>query len=242
MEMGTSVDARARVGAVAMSMNFPFAFRPVYVDHPVRGNDKAQAENYRGLYVDGGMLNNFPIHAFDTIKQTDQLYDGSKLLFRNKQTVGAYLAGDFVQGTAGDEKFLGFRLADLYAEGNPNIDQGPPVKSDRNSIYPDSLDDKKGVLGRFVQDLISTFMYPAGDGQIRFPNDMERTVYIDSTGWDAWDFSHPDIDRQNMQAISNSELPQAHKDYLRKIIGPRIATKEDVIKHARERTLARVTR
>ncbi|MCB9164300.1 MAG: patatin-like phospholipase family protein [Flavobacteriales bacterium] len=230
------------IEAVAMSMNFPFAFRPVYVDHPVRGNDKAQAEKYRGLYVDGGMLNNYPIHAFDTIKQTDHLHDGSKLLFRNKPTKGAHLAGDFVQGTAGNEKFLGFRLADLYANGDPNVDEGPPTRTEREDIYPDREDEKKGTMDRFVQDLISTFMYPGGDGQVRYPNDVERTVYIDSTGWEAWDFSHPEIDRQNIEVIKISGLPQGQKTYLREKIGPRIAIKEDLIKQAFKRTQVRVTR
>jgi len=230
------------IEAVAMSMNFPFAFRPVYVDFPVRGSDKAQAEKYRGLYVDGGMLNNYPIHAFDTIKKTDHLHDDTKLLFRNKQTIGAHLAGDFLQGTAGNEKFLGFRLADLHAGDDPNIDEAPPKDTNEGSIYPDSDEKKKGTLERYVQDLISTFMYPGGDGQLRYLNDVKRTVYIDSAGWDAWDFSHPMIDEQNQQAILNSKLPQAQKTKLLDLLAPRIQTKKDLIKHALERTLARVTR
>lgn len=46
------------VEAVGISMNLPFIFKPVrvYVDQP---------QNYNGLWIDGGILNNLPIHAFD---------------------------------------------------------------------------------------------------------------------------------------------------------------------------------
>jgi predicted acylesterase/phospholipase RssA len=52
--------------AVAISMNLPVIFKPVRVDAevPVTAfNDSATA--YQGLWVDGGVLNNLPIHAFD---------------------------------------------------------------------------------------------------------------------------------------------------------------------------------
>ena len=71
---------------------------------------------------------------------------------------------------------------------------------------------------------------------------MERTVYIDSTGWEAWDFSHPEIDRQNIEVIKISGLPQGQKTYNKEKIGPRIAIKEDLIKQAFKRTQVRVTR
>jgi len=44
------------VEAVAISMNLPFVFKPVLI----WGSDR-----YSGLWVDGGLLNNFPLHAFD---------------------------------------------------------------------------------------------------------------------------------------------------------------------------------
>ncbi|MDF1781667.1 MAG: patatin-like phospholipase family protein [Alcanivoracaceae bacterium] len=52
--------------AVGISMNLPFIFKPVHVeaDVPV-GRFNQNANDYHGLWVDGGILNNFPLHAFD---------------------------------------------------------------------------------------------------------------------------------------------------------------------------------
>ncbi|MGH9939589.1 MAG: patatin-like phospholipase family protein [Blastocatellia bacterium] len=54
--------------AVGISMNLPVLFKPVYVEADVpagRGQLNANADDYHGFWVDGGVLNNFPLHAFD---------------------------------------------------------------------------------------------------------------------------------------------------------------------------------
>ena len=59
--------------AVGISMNIPVLFKPVFVeaDVPVKIDPKTKtkynekADDYRGNWVDGGVLNNFPLHAFD---------------------------------------------------------------------------------------------------------------------------------------------------------------------------------
>lgn len=50
--------------AVAMSMSLPFVFKPVLVNFAGATSIAAEAL-YPGLWVDGGLLNNLPIHAFD---------------------------------------------------------------------------------------------------------------------------------------------------------------------------------
>jgi len=45
--------------AVAISMNFPFAFKPVIIE------DK-QNKHLNGLWVDGGVINNLPMHVFNS--------------------------------------------------------------------------------------------------------------------------------------------------------------------------------
>src|SRR5690554_5884766 len=57
-------------GAVQTSMTLPIAFKPVYVDTDVRAGDTAQKLKYQGLFIDGGMLNNYPLHAFAHIEST----------------------------------------------------------------------------------------------------------------------------------------------------------------------------
>lgn len=48
--------------AVGISMSLPFLFKPVRVE--VQGA-KSDRDPYAGRFVDGGLLNNLPIHAFD---------------------------------------------------------------------------------------------------------------------------------------------------------------------------------
>jgi predicted acylesterase/phospholipase RssA len=52
--------------AVGISMNIPGLFKPVFVeaDVPVGALNRT-AKDYHGFWVDGGLLNNFPLHAFD---------------------------------------------------------------------------------------------------------------------------------------------------------------------------------
>ena len=52
--------------AVGISMNLPLIFKPVRVEANVpTGQYNQNANDYHGLWVDGGILNNFPLHAFD---------------------------------------------------------------------------------------------------------------------------------------------------------------------------------
>lgn len=58
------------VAAVMMSMNIPGLFKPVYVDAEINKSlgekeSKRLRAEYRGFYVDAGLANNFPMHAFD---------------------------------------------------------------------------------------------------------------------------------------------------------------------------------
>jgi NTE family protein len=52
--------------AVGISMNLPVLFKPVHVEANVpRGQYNQGVDDYHGLWIDGGVLNNFPLHAFD---------------------------------------------------------------------------------------------------------------------------------------------------------------------------------
>lgn len=50
------------VEAVGISACYPLVFKPVYIKAP---ESDPVLGKLRGLWVDGGLLNNFPIHAFD---------------------------------------------------------------------------------------------------------------------------------------------------------------------------------
>lgn len=52
--------------AVGISMNLPVLFKPVVVEANVAvGAYNQRADDYHGRWMDGGVLNNFPLHAFD---------------------------------------------------------------------------------------------------------------------------------------------------------------------------------
>jgi NTE family protein len=52
--------------AVAISMNLPFLFKPVLVQADVPVNKYNERKDvYQGFWIDGGILNNLPLHAFD---------------------------------------------------------------------------------------------------------------------------------------------------------------------------------
>jgi NTE family protein len=51
------------VEAVGMSACFPIVFKPIFVEAPP--SDRVLGK-LRGLWLDGGLLNNIPVHAFDS--------------------------------------------------------------------------------------------------------------------------------------------------------------------------------
>jgi NTE family protein len=57
--------------AVGISMNLPVLFKPVYVEADVpAGPLMIDPKSYYGFWVDGGLLNNFPLHAYDDLGPT----------------------------------------------------------------------------------------------------------------------------------------------------------------------------
>jgi len=70
-------------GAVLISMSIPLVFKPVWVDYKVDKRNPNNDPIYKGLYVDGGVLNNFPLHAFDIDE-----YGNSGIKKLNTMTLG----------------------------------------------------------------------------------------------------------------------------------------------------------
>lgn len=187
------------VEAVVLSMSIPFAFKPTYIGGGVRQGDTAQNAAYKGLYVDGGMLNNYPVRAFDTIAKRSTLSTGDPILFQGKDVAeigGVFLAVDPKEGTAGNEPFLGFRLVDM---GDANVpydqDQGPAPDTSFDSLFPASGNPRVGI--DLLKDLYFTLMYPTSEGQIRYANDRSRTIPLNVHGLDVFDFAHPKADQRN---------------------------------------------
>lgn len=194
--------------AVALSMSIPFVFKPVYIGGGVRQDDEAQNTAYQGLYVDGGMLNNYPVRAFDTIAKRTTLSTGESIFYKGKdvdEIGGVFLAVDPKEGTGGNEPILGFRLADLGdANVAPDNDQAPAPDTRFETLFPAAGNPTVGV--DLLKDLYYTLMYPTSEGQIRYANDRSRTIPLNVHGLDVLDFAHPKADSENKKLMPNGYL------------------------------------
>lgn len=139
----------------------------VYVNTDVRKGDERQREKYAGLYVDGGMLNNYPIHAFDNIVSTDCTDDaeGKHLCDLTYYGINGIfsIAGNPRLRNSECDCILGMRLQDF---------ENADFKTEENELYPA----EGGVLIDFLKDLYHTLGYGAEEGQIRSLEDEKRTV------------------------------------------------------------------
>ncbi len=163
--------------AVAISMSIPLIFKPVLIDGEVnRSASPEYNESYRGLWVDGGMLNNYPIHAFDSTSRV------LGLTFQNQTNA----VGGFTVATPPTEErpfnrsCAGFRLG---------------LRNDsKYDVNDDFQEQDLGVLGSFLGDLLSTILADSSDSQVRSPEEAVRTCMLDTTGLGLVDFSGPEID------------------------------------------------
>ena len=160
-----------RDDAVQISTTLRGVFKPVYVDTPLRGDDTEQRTRYQGLFVDGGMLNNYPIHAFDHVESTASPTSDAAFLSEityHGQTGDYPIAGNPKLRRADCDCVLGMRLQDQPKK---------PERFDIEKLYPsDEL-----VLGSFLKDLLSTYMSQSEEGQIRSVSDEERSVELYAT-------------------------------------------------------------
>lgn len=185
------------IDAVGLSMSIPIVFKPFYNGDEVRTGDKKQNAKYRGLWVDGGMLNNYPIHAFDhTAKMAG-------LTFQNRSnTVGGFtvaMPSDVEQPF--NTTCAGFRL-DLRSKSKYKVDD-------------DFGASQLGVLGKYLGALLLTILADASDSQVRSAEEGVRTCMLDPTGLGLVDFSGPDIDDlRGMKEVANNKrdaINRAHQ-------------------------------
>jgi len=149
------------VRALRMTISIPFFFTAV----PGKGND---------LYVDGGLLRNYPVKIFDREK-----YVSEDCLERHSIDT-EYYAADNASRAAGSSAYvynketLGFRL-DPRDKINVLRDGGRPRRR------------KVGDLFDFVSAVVSTVL-DAQQSMHLHSDDWQRTVYIDSLDVGTLDF------------------------------------------------------
>lgn len=173
--------------AVTISMSIPFVFKPDIVDRPVRyggPDNEAYNESYRGMWVDGGMLNNFPLHAYDSqARLPDLTYQGKRRIKWGGYDVAVPRGEDEHppdEERPFDDRVLGVRLGLRDAHPfNVNKEYG-----EKNA----------GVMFDFAGQLLTTFLADSSDSQIRTAREQERVCTLDVSKLDLLDFAGPEID------------------------------------------------
>jgi len=168
------------VEAVCISMSIPMIFKPALLTKTKVHREATEAYNkaYHGLWVDGGMLTNFPLHAFDA-PQPMMLNPGylGELLY--------HVAQPSEQPAHFCDCILGFRIgAPLSIEYDES--------ADFHALNADIAID-------FLGDLFMTMWSPAHEGQIRSPEEENATIFlserIGENKLSSLDFAGPGIDR-----------------------------------------------
>jgi len=171
--------------AVGISASLPLAFKPVHVevDVPV-GTYNRKSDDYCGYFVDGGVLNNFPIHAFDHLQQSiSSKYPNLKPLHPN---------------------MLGLRLKEGPDWYTPPKKGGikSPLFDDIKSYLFDAIGNVyEQILPessiQFLTDFYSTIRFPSGEGQIRALEERDQIIDLDIYGLSLLDFApSPDLKKE----------------------------------------------
>lgn len=149
--------------AVAISMNLPLVFKPVEVKAKVPKRASQGRYDYQGLWMDGGALNNLPIHVFDN---PDESPDELSHAYDNPNP-------DLLHPGV-----LGLRLTD----GAPGTQPRGPVQMDGSERH----------LWNLLGELLETLLYPSEEGQIRSPAERAQTVELFTYALTTLDFAPAD--------------------------------------------------
>jgi NTE family protein len=196
------------IEAIQISMNIPILFKPIYINSKVHGGAEDEYnQKYHGLWVDGGMLNNYPIHAFDVLENHPP--DPSLIDFpvatifpENDTTISV---GKGFDESISERKIrdgvLGFRLTDKTLKEQAEL---------RDDISP-----KDYTLKRYFGELLNTFMYPSEEFQIRDKSDRDKTIVLYTEEIKITDFSNIPLDIKRKtkvkKYVKNNPIPRVEQ-------------------------------
>lgn len=167
------------IDAVGLSMAIPLIFKPVCSTRPYVHYEETDDYNkaYTGLWVDGGILNNVPIHAFDHVEIKQLSYKGNTGAFEVARP-------SFESLVPFCDCILGFTLASAR---NPEFD----FQREFRTVNP-------SVLGELITSKVyPTLMYPANSGQIRTIEEQASTIELATGSLSVLDFAGPTVDALN---------------------------------------------
>ena len=180
--------------AAAISMNFPGVFKPIVIDSPA---------DLAGFWIDGGLLNNLPIHAFDTLPAFWQKPQGATAGTGTGTGTGAGTGTGTGMPPTGPTPpspptppasppppspappeepsllqpgMLAIRLTD------GDEPTGPPAVTDLKKAAQATLDRAQLepwlVLKDLVTDFIAAWQYPAEEGQLRTRQERDQSIEL----------------------------------------------------------------
>lgn len=167
------------IDAVGLSMAIPLIFKPVCSTRPYVHYEETDDYNkaYTGLWADGGILNNLPIHAFDHVETKQLSYKGNINAFEVSRP-------SFEPLVPFCDCVLGFTLASTR---NAEFDFDREFRTTNPS-----------VLGELITSKIyPTLVYPANSGQIRTIEEQASTIDLNTGTISVLDFAGPAIDAMN---------------------------------------------
>jgi NTE family protein len=155
--------------AVRISISIPFIFEPVKYEF-----ENQYGHTIKGLFVDGGVFDNYPLWMFDSTKYSNDV-DSSE--------------GHWVH----NHKTLGMRIVDRdlksYFESTEMVQELSPVSSS-------SLENLN--LGFYLGALVNAFTKKQESDHHRQKDDRQRTIYIDSCDIGMLDFDLTDAQVENL--------------------------------------------
>lgn len=195
-------------------MSIPFVFKPDIVDRPVRyggPDNEAYNESYRGMWVDGGMLNNVPLHVFD--------YCLPQVLYRRLVREVIPVCWSLERARAeglGTEQLEGKSISRQEHKGLSFVFK-EPAPTDLGSLASKS---SWPAISVYAGELLDALLYSANAGQYQNSERKAEVVEIDPAGIQTGDFSNitldarrgnqrfgadkPDRSRTKMMAIMNA--------------------------------------
>jgi len=197
------------IDAVSISMSIPFYFKPFEIEDNAKVDilkDKNYNKRYHGFWVDGGMLNNYPIHAFDNTslspkgfsekENLDNISDGFKdnvLGFRITDGIDPAL------GKTEKEKMVKEFEEYNKSGGALSIAKEGLLSILRNYFKPIDPFLSYVIGGKYEEDkkiknvvgLFNTLMFPSEDGQIRTKKEKQNTIELYSGYVGLFDFTAP---------------------------------------------------
>lgn len=157
--------------AVGISMNLPVLFKPVHVEAAVTKNKYNNSGNdYKGLWVDGGTLNNFPLHAFDheSPKISDKYPDVRPL---NPNMLGIRLTDGFGSPTKTPKIAKGLDFLPQYLG---NLSASLMYPSEDGQIR--SRSEKKQTIDLYVYGIETTDFAPSKDKSDKAIDEAKKSV------------------------------------------------------------------